>query len=92
MAPTEWVRARDCGVPATTLNRFARDGKIERSRVGRENYVRRADVVRLFESQIIARPEDDEFERALVRGRSIQEEYARIVEQSRNRPMRKKRP
>lgn len=47
----DWIPARDCILPRTTLRRAVREGAIDSRRVGREVWVRAADVAAFVEAQ-----------------------------------------
>jgi hypothetical protein len=64
-APSPWVLASQCGLPATTRKRLTREGRLATSKVGRSLMVRRADVEHFIESQRIEPGKGDELDRTL---------------------------
>jgi hypothetical protein len=52
-APPEWVSMRKCGLPLRTARRLVKAGKLVAAKVGRELYVRPADVAAYVASQVV---------------------------------------
>lgn len=63
---SEWVAINACGLPPTTRRRYQREGRLATARIGREKFVRRADVEKLLAESIEQTPQKfPELERRL---------------------------